>query len=103
MLKSQYGGSASADPDRAEFDFSAMLLVGQGEAGNLAGGNSVTWLSRIPLGEAEMQVDPDAWPAARSLRPGDRIVADDRGDVSFEIARAEGRRRNRLVFRLNVL
>lgn len=102
MVKSQYGG-ASADASRPDFDFAAVLVVGRGDEGNLSGGTSRSWLISVPFGQAEMQVDPDAWPACAALREGDRIVAPDRGDASFEIARVDGRRRNRLVFRLNVL
>lgn len=96
---SQYGGS-SPDPDRATFELAGVLLVGEGGQSDLAGGNTGTWLARIPVGEAELQIDPDVHPEARNLRKGDLIVAEQRGGVVYEIARVEPPRRNRIVLRL---
>ncbi|MBN9443680.1 hypothetical protein [Bosea sp. (in: a-proteobacteria)] len=96
---SQYGGS-SPDPDRAAFDLAGVLLVGEGGQADLAGGNTGTWLARIPVGEAELQIDPDAHPQARNLRKGDLIVAEQRSGAVYEIARVEPPRRNRIVLRL---
>lgn len=96
---SQYGGS-SPDPDRAAFGLAGVLLVGEGGQSDLAGGNTGTWLARIPVGEAELQIDPDAHPKARNLCKGDLIVAEQRGGAVYEIARVEPPRRNRIVLRL---
>lgn len=96
---SQYGGAAP-DPDRPAFDLAGILLVGEGGESDLSGGNSGTWLARIPVGEAELQLDPAGWPAARNLRKGDLVVATQRGGAVYEIARVDPPRRNRIVLRL---
>lgn len=96
---SQYGGT-SPDPDRATFDLQGVLLVGEGGQSDLAGGNTGMWLARIPIGEAELQIDPDAHPKARNLRKGDLLVAEQRGGQVYEIARVDPPRRNRIVLRL---
>lgn len=99
---SQYAGP-SPDPAREVLDLAGVLHVGEGDQTNLDGGMKTSWMARIPVGKAEVHVDPVRFPAILEVRQGDRIEAVDRGGVAFEVARIDRNRRNRLTLRLNVI
>lgn len=99
---SQYNG-AVADATRAEFDFIALLKIGEGNSPNLQGGIRSTWKARLPAGSAEMRVDVTVYPLAETLKDGDHVRANNRDEAVFEINRIDRSQRNRLVFMLTRL
>ncbi|AXS39263.1 hypothetical protein [Breoghania sp. L-A4] len=100
MRKSQYQG-AVADPDRAPFTLEIAHLRNHGGEDDLGGAGSKSWSVLIAGGAAELHVDPDSYPLARTILKGDQIVALDRNsEPRFEVARLDRDQRNRLVFQL---
>lgn len=90
------------DPARPPFDVTAVLVVGAGDEANLSGGSGTTWRLMIPVGSAELHVDPDRFPGMLGVRQGDRVTAPVRGQ-DFEVLRIDRGQKNRLVLRLGVV
>jgi len=95
-------GDFATGPDlaRPSFPLAGVLTTGQGDQSNLGGGDARSWRASIPVGEAELHVDPDTWPAVATVQIGDHLTADDRDAASFEVLRIDRGHRNRIVLRL---
>lgn len=101
--QNQYAGP-SPDPNTPVITVIGVLEIGEGRDMNLAGGQQTSWMARIPAGEAEAHVDPQAFPAMSTVKTGDRIKATDRpGEPGFEISRIDRNRRNRVTLILTIL
>ncbi|MBB4287671.1 hypothetical protein [Roseospira goensis] len=92
--------SSGPDPARPAFPLVGVLVTGQGDQSNLDGGAARSWRVSIPVSEAELHVDPDAWPGVLDVRQGDHLTADDRGGTPYEVLRIDRGHRNRIVLRL---
>lgn len=88
------------DPSRSAFPLAGVLVTGQGDQSNLDGGEARSWRASIPVGEAELHVDPDAWPAVTAVQTGDHLTADERDGTPYEVLRIDRGQRNRIVLRL---
>ncbi|MEI2386038.1 hypothetical protein [Breoghania sp. JC706] len=101
MRRGQY--NTVPDPDRPAFDIDEAHLRVSGGQDDLGGVGSRSWSTLVAGGEAELHVDPDAYPAALTLRKGDQVVATDRlGAPRFEVARVDPDQRNRLVLQMSL-
>ncbi len=88
------------DPERPPFPLAGVLVAGEGDQASLGGTNARSWRASIPAGEAELHVDPEAWPTVLEVRQGDHLTADDRGGAPYEVLRIDRSQRNRIILRL---
>ncbi len=88
-------GDEYSSPDPARPPFNAVVVI-RAESGRdtkmFPGGNA-----RIAMQGVAIHVDPEAYPAALSVKAGDRIAAPDRS-ASFEVSRVDSLGRSRLVW-----
>jgi hypothetical protein len=102
MREDAYAGAVE-DTDRQAVDLVAVLRVGAGGDANLNGSNEAAWSARVPVFPATLHVDTDRYPLAGTVGRGDHILALDRDQVRFEVARIDRRQRSRLVLQLTAL
>lgn len=98
---SEYGTPQQGDA----FTLTGVLTVGEGEESGLAGNRVQSWRARLPRGEAELAVDPAAYPAARTIVKGEIIetTAEFRDGARYQVTRVDRGQKGRLVFRLTAI
>jgi len=92
--------ASGPDPERPAFTLAGVLVVGEGDQATLGGADARSWRASIPVGEAEVHVDPDTWPDVVTVEAGDHLTAEDRGGTPYEVLRIDRGQRNRVVLRL---
>lgn len=88
-----------ADPARPPFAAIVHPVFSAGDDSTLSGGKSGSWMARIAVGPASVEVDFTAYPEALGVRRKDRLTMPARG-ATFEIDRVDRQGRDRLVWSL---
>ncbi len=92
---------AGPDTNRAAFDAAGPLAIGTGDDETLAGDARTGWTARIPVGQAELSIDPVTYPLVLTVKKGDLVSAPDRQPpLSFEVVRVDRGQVTRRVLRL---